>query len=522
MAYGSPTLHVQELTKRYGGVTALRGVSLTVPRGEVHAILGKNGAGKSTLVNILCGAVQPDSGSVYIDGVLTRLKSPLDAHRRGVVTVHQETHVVPDLTVAENIMLGRWGRRGMVDQRRVRAAAVEALDRLRSDLRPDQTCAHLSIASWQTIEIARALTQDVRALVLDEPTSALSVADADVLLATVRGLASAGVGVIYVTHRLDEIPRVADRLTVIREGIAVATIDARQTSPGEMVELMVGRRWAGHAGAHRRSTPEPPPRRKVALKARGISVPDRVFGVDLDVYAGEILGIAGLVGAGRSELLRAIYGAIPSEGRVTIDGTVLRRRAPWRLQSHGVSFVPDDRKREGLFPQLSVAENISLGNLAALGRYGVVSRRARAQRADDAIASLAIKVHNRDQIVDVLSGGNQQKVVIARALAGGARILLLDEPTRGVDVDAKFQIYELLRRLRDQGVSIVVAPSEFDEFPLICDRVVVLRNGTVAGEANGQTQPSVLLDMVLGNAAGGRAVAPIKEATRYESIRQRG
>lgn len=503
MTDGTSLLRIEGVTKRYGGVIALDGVSLTLERGEVRAVVGKNGAGKSTLVNVLCGAVQPDAGSIVLDGSPVRFGGPLDARRVGIVTVHQETHVVPDLTVADNIMLGRWPvRRGAVDRRATVERAREQLERLRSDLRPEQSCAHLSIASWQIIEIARALAQELRVLVLDEPTSALSTRDADVLLGAVRALADEGVGVIYISHRLDELRRLADRLTIVREGSVVGDLDAKTTAPREMIELMVGSAARAAARAPKARPQATQTAAVPALSATGMHVPDRLFGVDIELARGEILGLAGLVGAGRSELLQSICGAIEAEGVVRVAGKLMRRRSPSRLRRAGVAMVSDDRKREGLFPDMSVADNISLGNLQPISRWGVISRHARVHAADEAIESLGIKAGSREQPVVSLSGGNQQKVVIARALGGGTRVLLLDEPTRGVDVDAKFQIYELLRRLRDSGLSILVAPSEFDEFPLICDRVLVLRAGRIVASVDGATNPSQLMALAIGEVRG--------------------
>jgi ABC-type sugar transport system ATPase subunit len=477
-------LAVEHLHKRYGGVHALRDVSLEVEQGEVLALLGKNGAGKSTLVKVLCGAVQPDSGVIWIGGRASRIPSPPDAFRRGVVTVHQEPHVVSGLSVADNIMLGRWGRAGLVRREMVRDTARAALERLGSPLDLRRPAGELSIAEWQIIEIARALTQDVRVLIMDEPTSALGPEDAHVLVSIVRSLASDGVAVIYVSHRLDEIPRVADRITVLREGEVVDTVRAVDTPAAKVIELMVGRAWVEAEVSD--ETPEPAGDvGPLALRVRGLRVPGRVHGVDLDVREGEVVGLAGLVGAGRSELLRAVYGAIPSTGEVRIGSSSIERRSPRRMRQAGVALLTDDRKREGLFPELSLADNIALGNLASVSRFGWISNRERSTAARAAMQSLAIRATGDDQSVGGLSGGNQQKVVIARCLAAGVRVLLLDEPTRGVDVEAKFQIYELLRTLAGEGLAVVVAPSEFDELSHMCDRVVVLREGHVVDEFGG-------------------------------------
>jgi ABC-type sugar transport system ATPase subunit len=497
-ASSTPVLAVEDVSKRYGGVQALRGVSLAVQRGEVLALLGKNGAGKSTLVKVLCGAVQPDAGAILLGGEPVRIGSPPEAFRHGIVTVHQEPHVVPGLNVGDNIMLGRWGR-GVVDRDHVVKTSREALRRLGSDLDPRQSTASLSIAEWQVIEIARALTQDVRVLIMDEPTSALGPEDAAGLVSTVRGLAAEGVAVIYVSHRLDEIPRVADQITVLREGEVVKTLPTQGTSSRTVIELMVGREWV-EAETSDVVEPVADADGATALSVRDMRVAGRVYGVDLDIRRGEVVGLAGLVGAGRTELMRAIYGTVECEGEVRVGGRPMSRRGPERMRRAGVSLLTDDRKREGLFPDLSVADNISLGNLGRVSRFGWIAPRRRADAAHAAIDSLGIKVADSEQDVSGLSGGNQQKVVIARCLAAGSNVLLLDEPTRGVDVEAKFQIYEFLRSLAERDLAVVVAPSEFDELTHLCDRVVVLREGRVAREIRG---PRLDVGEIMAAAMGG-------------------
>ena len=480
----TPVLSVDALSKRYGGIHALREVSMDVEQGEVLALLGKNGAGKSTLVKVLCGAVQPDAGVIRVGGEPVRIGSPLDAFKCGIVTVHQEPHVVPGLNVGENIMLGRWGSHGIVDGDRIVSESRKALARLGSSLDPREPTASLSIANWQMIEIARALTQEVRVLIMDEPTSALGKEDASSLVAILRSLAAEGVAIIYVSHRLDEIPRVADRITVLREGEVVETLDKRDTTPRTVIEAMIGREWRETAATKRAAGAVVEDEDSV-LRVRNLEVPNRVYGVNLDVRKGEVVGLAGLVGAGRSELLRAIYGAIDCSGDVSVEGRLLTRRHPARMCRAGVSLLTDDRKREGLFLDLPVADNIALGNLGRVSRWGWISPRRRAETANSAIETLAIKTSGNEQNVQSLSGGNQQKVAIARCLAAGAKILMLDEPTRGVDVEAKFQIYQFLRSLARSGLSVIVAPSEFDELTQMCDRVVVMREGVVVGEFDG-------------------------------------
>jgi ABC-type sugar transport system ATPase subunit len=489
-------LSVDGIYKRFGGIAALSNVSMDVAAGEVRAIVGKNGAGKSTLVNLLSGALQPDSGRILLDGKPTSIPSPIEAHRFGIVTVHQELTIVPGLNVGDNIMLGRWGKRGLVDAAATRRTALESLRRLGSQLDPAEPAGHLSIADWQTIEIARALTRDVRILVLDEPTSALSAAEANLLIGTVRSLATAGVAVIYVSHRLDEIRRVADLVTVLRDGETVATVPAATVSAHDLVGLMVG------SDARPRSSSNQPSGargRGAVLALSNVRVADRVHSVSLKVRRGEIVGLAGVVGAGCSETLRWLYGMTPaSSGSVTVEGQPVRRTTPRAMRAAGVVLVTDDRKREGLFLDQSLADNITIGSLGRISRAGVISSALRTRMTLNAIDRFDIKTRGPDQRVNSLSGGNQQKVLLARNLAGAARVLVLDEPTRGIDVEAKLQIYELLRGLAAGGMSILVSFSEMDEFSLVCDRVIVLRAGRVAGELSGAAMsPGQIADLAL-------------------------
>jgi ABC-type sugar transport system ATPase subunit len=498
MTEATPILSVEAVTKRYAGVVALDEASLQIERGEIRAVLGKNGAGKSTLVNLLSGAVQPDAGRILLDGTPARIASPRDALKRGIVTVHQELTIVPGLSVADNVMLGRWGRWGLAADRDVQRQARQALARLHSGLDPRQPAAHLSIANWQTIEIARALTQDVRVLILDEPTSALPPPDADLLIANIRSLAADGVTVIYVTHRLDEIPRVADRVTVFRDGSVVGTVDSK-TSTRQLVSLMVGAARPEAVAVSRRQNADPAPS-QVLLRVENLRVPNRLFGIDLELRRGEVLGLAGLVGAGATEVLRAIFGLLPdATGSVSVEGRPIGRRTPVRMRHEGVALAPDDRKREGLFLRLSVADNIGFGSAARISSYSVIRPGRLADLAREAIAKLGIVTSGLEQRVQYLSGGNQQKVVIARCLAGGVRVLLLDEPTRGVDVEAKIQIYQLLRGLATEGLGVIVAPSEFDEFVYLCDRVIVLREGRIVSEL---TPPDITAERVMTLAIG--------------------
>ncbi len=477
---GPPALEVRGLTMQYPGVLALDGVSLTVERGEVRALLGKNGAGKSTLVKILSGAIVPDSGEVYVDGALADLRTPSQASGLGIQTVHQELSLVPDMTVAENIALGSWaavrGRLGMLDRAAIDRRAREVLASLEVSIDPEQTVRRLSMADRQVVEIAKALAHKPAVLILDEPTSSLPSDEVEVLLALIRRLARNGISVIYVSHRMQEIPQVADSVTVLRDGRLIDTVPIADAPTARIVDLMTGGAVEFSRAEVRDRTDRP-----VVLSVDRLELRPRVRDVSFQLHEGEILGIAGLLGSGRTEILRCIFGLDePDSGTITVSGTSMRRRSPGGMVRAGIGMTPEDRKSEGLALGLSSSANIVMAALRRIRRGIVLSRTREDALSMEIIRSLGIKITSPDTIVGTLSGGNQQKVLVGRWLAARARILLMDEPTRGVDIHAKEQFYALARELADSGISVIVVSSEVEELPAMCDRIVVLHEGRVA------------------------------------------
>ncbi|WP_369820845.1 sugar ABC transporter ATP-binding protein [Pelomonas sp. Root405] len=469
---------MQGVCKRFDNVVALAGVALQVCRGEVHAICGENGAGKSTLMKILSGVYTPDEGEIRIDGEPLRIQGLRHAQALGIVMIHQELNLVPHLTVAENIWLGREPRRGwFVDQRRQRDSARACLQRLGVAIDPDTQVSALSIAQQQMVEIAKALSMDARLLIMDEPTSSLGEADSARLLAVVNELKRAGVGIVYISHRLDELDEIVDRVTVLRDGHYITTRRWAETSIDEIVSLMVGRELNQQF-----PTPTRQPGSEVLLRVNGLRREGMFGPLDFELRRGEILGFAGLVGAGRTEVARAIFGADPVDGgEIELAGQVLAIRSPRDAIAAGIAYVSEDRKAHGLAVKMSVAHNITLANLGALAsKLGVIDAAAERSTAERFIQQLGIRTPSPEQIARLLSGGNQQKVVIAKWLFRQARVILFDEPTRGIDVGAKYAIYELMDQLAAQGVGVILISSELPEILGLSDRVAVFRQGQLA------------------------------------------
>lgn len=477
----STAISVKGASKAYGALVALDKVDFSVDAGEVRALLGKNGAGKSTLVRLMSGATQPDQGGIEIAGTPVRLSSPVDALARGVATVHQELTIIPELTVAENIFLGRWaaasGARGVIDYRRLNMRAADVLATLGLSINPASKAGNLSIAHRQVVEIARAISEKPRVLILDEPTSSLPHSEVDLLLTIVRRLAKQGIAVIYVSHRMDEIPRIANSITVLRDGRHVATKPLAELPTENVIKLMTG------AFQPQRSRRTPAKQNvEAVLEARDLST-KKLSDVTFTLHRGEILGLAGLLGSGRTELLRAAFGLDRlTSGTLTIQGAPILRSTPRSMIERGVGLAPEERKREGLVMGMSIAGNLVLSSLDKVSRLGFLSANAEVLRSSEAVKRLSIKIPSLGAPVASLSGGNQQKVVLGKCLGAGVSILLLDEPTRGVDVEAKNQIYSLLRTLADEGMSIIVASSELEELFIMCDRLLVLSQGTVVAE----------------------------------------
>ena len=470
-----PILDAQGVHKRYGGVHALRGARLTVYPGEVHALLGENGSGKSTLLKILSGQVQPDSGEIEFAGQPTSFRDPTDALRQGIATVTQETTLAPDLSIAENIFLGhRMVRRGrLIDWRATRRRAREALGRLDLDLDPGMPVRRLRPDQQQMVEIARALSIDARVLILDEPTSSLTEDEVEALFGLVRRLRGEGVATIFVSHRLGELFALADRVTVLRDGHTVGGGMVADFDRPRLIALMVGRELENFDATHDGASDDG----DAVLRVRGFSLPGTFEDVSLDVAPGEVVGLAGLVGAGRSELLEALFGLRRAHGRVEVAGRSALFRSPRAAISAGVGFVPADRKLQGLVQQMSVRDNLMMAASSRTGRYRMPRKVVETELVRSLITDMAIRAHAPGVPVSTLSGGNQQKVVLGKWLATQPQVLMLDEPTRGVDVGAKAEIYKLLGDAAQRGLGILVSSSEIPELQVLCDRIIVMFRG---------------------------------------------
>jgi rhamnose transport system ATP-binding protein len=475
-----PLLEVRGIEKSFPGVRALSGVSFDVRPGEVHALLGENGAGKSTLIKIVSGVYQPDVGSILVDGKPVHFSSPDDARRAGVATIYQELLLFPELSVSENIFLGHAPLAGAsrIDWRAMRVEAARLLDSLEiDDLSPDQIVGVLTVGNRQRVEILRALSHDARILIMDEPTAALTEADVTRLFDVVRRLKQRGVGIVYISHRLDEIFAIADRVTVLRDGAYVGSRDVADTNVGELVQMMVGRRL--ESLFPKTVAPIGAP----VLEASNLVRRPLTKGVSLTVRAGEIVGLAGLVGSGRSELAQTLFGMTPSEsGEIRLNGQTVRIDSAETARAKGIAYVPEDRGTQGLVRGMSVLHNFSLAALGSLSRGGFIDRAAERRMALEGVARFSVKTSSVDEIAGRLSGGNQQKIVLGKWLANNPKLLILDEPTRGIDVGAKAEIHRLMSQLAAEGVAILMISSELPEVLGMSDRVLVMREGRLVAE----------------------------------------
>ncbi|MFF6780445.1 ATP-binding cassette domain-containing protein [Streptomyces sp. NPDC012510] len=496
-----PLLALRGIGKSFLGVRVLDGVDLQVRPGEVHAVVGENGAGKSTLMKVVSGVHQPDEGTVEFAGAPRTFRNPREAQQAGIGIVYQELTLLPERTVAENVCLGREPlRRGLVDRREMLSHTARLLASIgEGSLPPDTRVGRLGVAQQQVVEIVKALALDARLLIMDEPTAALADHEVDQLYALVRRLQEHGMGVLYVSHRLKEVFDLSSRITVLKDGRAVATLDTADTSADQLVRHMVGRELSNYYPAPAKPQ-EPGP---VRLTVRG-GGNRKLRGIDLRLRAGEVLGVGGLQGSGRSALARALFGAAPfSTGQVTVDGAPVRLRSPRAAMRAGIAYVSEDRKGEGIVAGQSVLDNALLAGRAV--RPGRAGRRARTARVRELLAAVELRAAGEDQEIRFLSGGNQQKVVLARWLALAPRILLFDEPTRGIDVGAKSAIHELLRRLARDGAAVLMVSSELPELLGMSDRIIVMRDGRITGELPaGATEEDVVALAVgtLGEAAG--------------------
>jgi L-arabinose transport system ATP-binding protein len=473
-----PVLVMEGICKRFAGVQALLDVGLTARAGEVLALMGENGAGKSTLLKVMSGTNIPEAGRILIDGVPVNIGAPVDARRHGIRVVGQEPEIIPYVSVAENVYVGALPRHGrLFDRAQLRARVADdiAQSGFAGMIDPDQPGSTLSPAQRQLVEILRALSGHVRVLAFDEPTSSLSDHEVDSLFRLIGRLTGAGIAVIYVSHRMKEILRIATRVQVLRDGQSVGERMSAQTSEAELVRLMVGRDLS--ALYHR--TPHTPGRTVLAVEKLASA---DVHDISFEVRAGEVVVLAGLVGAGRTELARALIGDVPlTGGEIRVEGQVLHLASPRDAVRAGLCLAPEERKAQALLMKRSVRDNVSLAVLERLSRWHVIRRSAERQLAERFVNELHIRTPSLEQEVATLSGGNQQKTVLARWLARDSKLLILDEPTRGVDVGAKADIYAIIDRLAHQGVAVLVISSELPEVLGLADRIVVMKNGTVSG-----------------------------------------
>ncbi|WP_322046345.1 sugar ABC transporter ATP-binding protein [Paraburkholderia sp. J67] len=503
-----PLLEMRGISKTFPGVRALDNVRLSVWPGEVHSLMGENGAGKSTLMKILSGAYQADpGGEILLDGQAVVIDGPLAARELGVAVIYQELSLAPNLSVAENIYAGRelrkGGRRfGVVDRATMERGCEDVLTRLGATFGPTTLVGSLSIAERQLVEIARAVHTEARIIVMDEPTTPLSSRETERLFKLIRQLREEGLAIIYISHRMAEIYELSDRVSVLRDGSYVGTLMREELSAESLVGMMVGRDISGfYKKAHAPYDPG-----KVVLTVRDVADDKRVRGCNLDLHAGEVLGIAGLVGAGRTELARLIFGAEPrARGDIAIDGHTLSVHTPRDAIEAGLVYLTEDRKHQGLFLDMSVRDNINVAVAGRDARFGVLDLARGSSRAKDSIRALSIRVPSPRVNVGALSGGNQQKVLLSRLLETKPRVLILDEPTRGVDIGAKSEIYRIINDLAKTGVGIIVISSELPEIIGVADRVLVMREGEFAGELGGYTGKPISQEAIIELATGSQA-----------------
>jgi ribose transport system ATP-binding protein len=497
----APLLRMEGIVKTFPGVRALDGVSFEVERGEVHALVGENGAGKSTLMKILAGAERADAGTIAIDGKPVTIDGPRTAETFGIGMIYQEFNLVPDLGVVENILLGHepTTRRIFLDSAAAGSEVTAALTELGIALPFDRPARRLSVAQQQMTEISKALVRKAQLIVMDEPTAALTEREIEALFALIRKLKAQGVAFVYISHRLEEVPRISDRTTVLRDGRTVATRPTAEMPSDEMVRLMVGRALDTHFPDLPVIAADAP----LMLRVRDVSAATGPTGIDFQVRAGEIVGLAGLVGAGRTEIVRAIAGAdVPNGGEIDVAGKPIVVRGPHSAIDAGIALMTEDRKGQGLILGMTVRENVTLAHLGAYTRWFFVDHRAETEITAREIAELSIRTPSPEQIVQNLSGGTQQKVVLAKWLIGNAKVFLFDEPTRGIDVGAKAEIYALMVELLRRGAAIVMVSSELPEVLGMSHRILVVRDFRIAAEfSRAEATPDKIIAVAAGVAA---------------------
>ncbi|WP_193195350.1 sugar ABC transporter ATP-binding protein [Nostoc sp. MG11] len=499
----TPVLEMQGIGKRFHGVPALQNVNLTIYPGEVHALMGENGAGKSTLMKILAGAYIADEGEIRINGSPVKITDPSTARKAGINLIYQELNVAPNLTVTENIFMGSELQRGQfLDRKGMEIEAQQVLQSLGANFTAQTVVGSLLIAEQQQVEIARALKDKSRVLVMDEPTAALSDRETEHLFEVIRKLRNDGIAIIYISHRMEEIYALADRISVLRDGQYIGSLTRDEISPQRLVQMMVGRPMEDFYEHQRQMNPGP-----VVLEVRNISDGRKIEPMSLKIHAGEILGLAGLVGAGRTEVSRLIFGADhKASGEVFLNGKKLHINSPSDAIAAGIGYVPEDRKDQGLFLEMSARKNIAINTLKQDAKAGIVNWGSVNQLATQAVENFNIRLANLEIRAVDLSGGNQQKLLLARWLAIKPRVLMLDEPTRGVDIGAKSEIYRIMSELAAQGVAILMVSSELTEVVGMSDRVLVMREGQLVGELDGSLGKEITQEKIMHYATGASEV----------------
>lgn len=484
-------VEIEGVSKSFPGVKALNKVKFNLKAGEVLALLGENGAGKSTLMKILSGVYTKDEGTVKVFGEIVEGMNPLKAQEMGISIIHQELNMCPHLTVYQNIFLGREIiHRGVMADKKMKEESKRILDQLNIDIDPDEIVGNLSVSKQQMVEIAKALSTDCKVLIMDEPTSALTSREIDDLFKIIKKLKAEGRGIIYISHKLEELKYIIDRVMVLRDGEYIASMDFKDTSLGEIISLMVGREIKEKFPRIQRDLG------KKILEVRDLNAGKLVQNINIDLYEGEIVGIAGLMGAGRTETTRAIFGAdAKHSGQIFLDGKEVMIHRPMDAIRHGIVLAPEDRKKDGLCTKLSITDNIALPNLDLLcSKMGLVSKKKEKEMTNKTISDLKIRLASASVDAGSLSGGNQQKVVVGKWLARNSRVVIFDEPTRGIDVAAKVEIYNLMNKLKEDGIGVLFVSSELPEILGISDRIIVMCDGRITKELDiGEaTQDSIL------------------------------
>lgn len=482
----SPIMSMKAVNKQFSGVKVLQNVNIELYKGEVHALMGENGAGKSTLMKIMAGVYQPDAGMIVYKGQEVHWNNPMEARNKGISVIHQEISLSPNLSIGENIMMGttfKKNRFGLIKWNEIYDNARQVLKSIGSTLDPRADVSTLSVAQQQMVEIARALSLNSEILIMDEPTASLTDKEIEKLFGIIEELRRKGVAIVYISHRMDEIFKISNRFTVLRDGQWVTSGPISETNPKNLVRLMVGRELNELFVREKNNSMVRPEERKPVLELKGVSDKKFVKDISLKLYPGEIVGLAGLVGAGRTELIRTIFGLSElSNGQIIMNGQQVHIKSPIEAMKLGIAHVPESRKEQGLLPNLSVKENILMAQLPTYRKFKLLQYKKMNQDADRYIEELGVRTASKEQNIMGLSGGNQQKVVIAKWLSIGPRVLLLDEPTRGVDIGAKTEIHKIISKLADQGLAVLMISSELPEVLGVSDRILVMHEGKLRAE----------------------------------------